>query len=49
MGCCCSNTLCPRNLFLVAPHVGVTSYKPDKEAIEKNYKARVNSSYIGRA
>lgn len=29
-----------RNLFLVAPHVGVTTYKPNKEAIDKIYKAR---------
>ena len=27
-----------RNLFLVAPNVGVTTYQPDKEAIDKDYK-----------
>jgi len=28
-----------RSLFLVAPHLGVTTYKPNKEAIEKDFKA----------
>lgn len=28
-----------RNLFLVAPHVGVTTYVPDKEAIDKAFKS----------
>ncbi len=28
-----------RNLFLVAPHLGVTTYHPNKEAIEKDFKA----------
>lgn len=28
-----------RNLFLVAPHLGVTTYQPNKEAIEKDFKA----------
>eukprot|EP00918_Siedleckia_nematoides_P023845 GHVU01051446.1.p1 GENE.GHVU01051446.1~~GHVU01051446.1.p1 ORF type:complete len:468 (+),score=51.72 GHVU01051446.1:192-1406(+) len=39
-----------RNLFLVAPHVGVTTYQPNREAIEKDYQAnKMNHSYIGRA
>lgn len=28
----------PRNLFLVAPHLGVTTYEPNKEAIDKDFK-----------
>jgi len=28
-----------RNLFLVAPHLGVTTYQPNKEAILKDYEA----------
>lgn len=28
-----------RNLFLVAPHVGVTSYQPNIQDIDKNFKA----------
>lgn len=39
-----------RNLFLVAPHVGVTTYKPNKEAILKDAReSQNNRSYIGRA
>jgi hypothetical protein len=38
-----------RNLFLVAPHVGVTTYKPNKEAILKDAKSsHINHGYIGR-
>src|SRR5579872_2787726 len=28
-----------RNLFLVAPHLGVTTYKPNKDAIDKEFQA----------
>lgn len=35
-----------RNLFLVAPHVGVTTYQPNKESIEKNYKANKHKGWF---
>jgi len=35
-----------RNLFLVAPHVGVTSYQPNKEAIEKSFKANKGKGWL---
>ncbi len=39
-----------RNLFLVAPHVGVSTYEPNREYIEKAYNSRkIEHSYIGRA
>jgi hypothetical protein len=35
-----------RNLFLVAPHVGVTTYHPNKEAIEKDFKANKKKGWF---
>lgn len=34
------------NLFLVAPHVGVTSYQPNKAEIDKNFQANTQK-YVG--
>lgn len=34
----------PRNLFLVAPNLGVTTYQPDKKAIDKAYEERVHKT-----
>jgi hypothetical protein len=31
-----------RSLFLVAPHLGITTYNPNKEAIDKAYKSRIS-------
>lgn len=30
------------NIFLVAPHLGITTYKPNKDYIDKNYKASLH-------
>jgi len=38
-----------RSLFLVAPHIGVTMYEPNKEDIDKRFKQRKINHYIGRA
>lgn len=35
-----------RNLFLVAPHLGVTTYQPNKEAIEKDFKANKPKGWL---
>lgn len=34
------------NIFLVAPHLGITTYHPDKEAIEKNYQANKSKGWF---
>ncbi len=35
-----------RSLFLVAPHLGVTTYQPNKEAIEKDFKANKPKGWL---
>jgi hypothetical protein len=35
-----------RNLFLVAPHLGVTTYKPNKEAIDKDFQANKRKGWF---
>lgn len=38
-----------RNLFVLAPHVGVSTYQPNKQNIDKNLSSHRRTSYIGRA
>lgn len=35
-----------RNLFLVAPHVGVTTYHPNKEAIDKDFSENKHKGFF---
>lgn len=35
-----------RNLFLIAPHVGVTTYSPNKADIDKRYKERPKKGWL---
>jgi hypothetical protein len=36
----------PHNLFLVAPYLGVITYKPNAEAIRKNYQEHINKGWF---
>lgn len=36
----------PRNLFLVAPNLGITTYQPDKKAIDKAYMSHPHGPHL---